>query len=221
MDSCSWSGPRRWFLFRGSSSIIGWVREENFGPVPGDGQHVTSSCKGLLGDNLGYLNVTFLDFFGHIWARHEPDQVVRPWPSRNSKIGSGRSGLLTMHRCRAGGPVWPIIPGVFLRRYLARLSTYFDELNAVVQEIDHAFIYAKKASYERENFNVFSYHENPSLLAVWCVPGINEHVVTMLVTSFMSRLKSCEQGILFRFLTASQSPVGGTLRKWRGTLRDL
>ena len=49
----------------------------------------------------------------------------------------------------------------------------------------------RKSSYERENFNVFSYHENPSLLAAWCVPGINEHVVTILVTSLMSRLKSC------------------------------
>ena len=69
------------------------------------------------------------------------------------------------------------------------------KLNAVVQEIDHAFIYAKKkrkASYERENCYVFSYHENSSLLAVRCVPGINEHVVNILVTWLMSRLKSCE-----------------------------
>ena len=56
----------------------------------------------------------------------------------------------------------PIIPGVFLQRYLGRLLTYFDELNAVLPEIDHSFILAKnkeqtnkqtKTSYERENFN--------------------------------------------------------------------
>ena len=52
--------------------------------------------------------------------------------------------ILTPHRGRPGGPVRPIIPGVFLRRYLGRLLTYFDELNAVLQEIDRSFIYAKK-----------------------------------------------------------------------------
>ena len=101
-----------------------------------------------------------------------------------------------VHRGRPGGPAWPIIPGPFLRRYLGRLFTYFDDINSVLQEIDHSSSLqkqkAKNASYEREKCNVFSYHENSSLLALWCVPGINEHVVSILVTWLMSRLESCE-----------------------------
>ena len=50
------------------------------------------------------------------------------------------------HRGRAGGPVRPIIPGVFLRRYLGRLLTYFNELNAVLQGIGHSFLYARKTT---------------------------------------------------------------------------
>ena len=119
------------------------------------------------------------------------------WAVRQSLLIYGRQGAGAAHRGRAGGPARPIIPGTFLRRYLGRLLTYFDELNSVLQEIDHSFIYAKRKQ-ERGDTNMKMLMFSLTMKTLPCLPrkmhlpGINEHVASILVTWLMSRIKSCE-----------------------------
>ena len=125
-----------------------------------------SHMQGIIDDiRHGYLQLTQRNVQGtdHGPPDCAPDKDVAGYANHTVIMSVAAS-----HRGRAGGPVRPVMPGVFLRRYLGRLLTYFDELNTVVQEIDHAFMYAKErlASYECENYNVFSYHESSSLPAV-------------------------------------------------------
>ena len=97
-------------------------------------------------------------------------------------------------RGRAGDPVRPIIIPGGISKAISGSSVYFDELNAVFQEIDHSFLCAKK---ERRPTNVkiltcsFTMKTIPySSFDVYL--ALMNMLVSILVTWLMSWLKSCK-----------------------------